>query len=133
MILKKEGNLIAVRFDDGEPFPMGLIQALPARNVFVVLSAVGMLECAEVGYFDGERYRKMRLEKPGEVVSLEGSVIPGEEPPFHFHVCLGFEDGNVRGGHLFGATVKNTLELFLLQTDIQARRVQRGKLRLIEF
>ncbi|MCD6086677.1 MAG: DUF296 domain-containing protein [Candidatus Hydrothermae bacterium] len=133
MILKKAGDVIVIRYEKGEDFPGGLIGLLGESGFYVVLSAAGMLKDAELGYFDGQEYRRRKFEEAGEVVSLSGSLIPGKDGFFHIHAALAFGDHSVAGGHLFGGRVENTLELFLLKTEIEARRVKSGKLSLLDF
>jgi len=133
MILKKVGDVIVIRYERGEDFPGGLIGLLGEEGFYIILSAAGMLKDAELGYFDGQEYRRKKFEEAGEVVSLSGSLIPGREGSFHIHAALAFGDHSVAGGHLFGGIVENTLELFLLRTEINARRVKSGRLNLLDF
>jgi len=133
VILKRAGDVIVIRYEKGEDFPGGLIGLLGEEGFYIILSAAGMLKDAEVGYFDGQEYSKKRFDEAGEVVCLSGSLIPGEEGSFHIHAALAFGDHSVAGGHLFGGKVENTLELFLLKTEINARRVKSGRLNLLDF
>ena len=52
--------------------------------------------------------------RQAEVLSLTGNLAHyDKEPFFHVDVALGLRDGSARGGHLFEATVRPTVELVL--------------------
>jgi predicted DNA-binding protein with PD1-like motif len=63
-----------------------------------------------------ENTREMEEAGPFELLSLEGNLFSSEgegEPILHLHVILGSPSGDVRGGHLFKATVFSTTEIVL--------------------
>jgi predicted DNA-binding protein with PD1-like motif len=80
-------------------------------------SAIGAVRDPEVGWFDvGRReYKAMKLREQMEVLDLSGDVALGSDgrPVVHAHVALARSDGAAWGGHLLGATVSPTLEVFL--------------------
>jgi len=47
---------------------------------------------------------------------------PDNEPFFHIQVALGLQDGSARGGHLFEAVVRPTVELVLTTFPRPLRR-----------
>ena len=58
-----------------------------------------------------------------EVLSLTGNLaLDYNEPFFHVHVALGLRDGSARGGHLFEATVRPTVEVVLTAYPRPVRR-----------
>ena len=68
---------------------------------------------------------KEDVEEKGqaEVLSLTGNLaLRDNEPFFHIHVALGLRDGSARGGHLFEATVRPTVELVLTTYAKPVRR-----------
>ena len=80
------------------------------------LTGIGAISDAVVGYFDPQKNAYLRHHEKGqaEVLSLTGNLaLYDNEPFFHIHVALGLRDGAARGGHLFEATVRPTVELVL--------------------
>jgi predicted DNA-binding protein with PD1-like motif len=80
------------------------------------LTGIGAISDAVIGYFDPEKKAYLRNYEKGqaEVLSLTGNLaLDHNEPFFHVHVALGRRDGSARGGHLFEATVRPTVELVL--------------------
>jgi predicted DNA-binding protein with PD1-like motif len=80
------------------------------------LTGIGAVSDAVVGYFDPQKKTYLHNHEKGqaEVLSLTGNLaLDNDEPFFHVHVALGLRDGSARGGHLFEATVRPTVELVL--------------------
>jgi predicted DNA-binding protein with PD1-like motif len=80
------------------------------------LTGIGAISHAVIGYFDPQTKSYLRKDEPGqaEVLSLTGNLaLNDNEPFFHVHVALGLRDGSARGGHLFEATVRPTVEVVL--------------------
>jgi predicted DNA-binding protein with PD1-like motif len=80
------------------------------------LTGIGAVSDTVIGYFDPEKNTYLRNHEKGqaEVLSLTGNLaLYNKEPFFHVHVALGLRDGSGRGGHLFEATVRPTVELVL--------------------
>ena len=89
------------------------------------LTGVGAVSDAVVGYFDPEKDTYLRIRETGqhEVLSLTGNLaLYDNEPFYHVHVALGLRDGSARGGHLFEATVRPTVELVLTAYPKPVRR-----------
>ena len=79
------------------------------------LSAIGALSRAELGYYDqvSQRYDKIRIDSPVELVSCLGNISQRDGLPFvHAHAVLSDREGNVWGGHLNSGTVFAT-ELYM--------------------
>ena len=58
-----------------------------------------------------------------ELLSLTGNLaLYNKEPFFHVHVALGLRDGSARGGHLFAAIVRPTVELVLTTFSAPVQR-----------
>jgi len=80
-------------------------------------SAIGAVRDPEVAWFDvGRReYKGMTLREQMEVLNLSGDVALGADgrPVVHAHIALARSDGAAWGGHLLGATVSPTLEVFV--------------------
>jgi predicted DNA-binding protein with PD1-like motif len=89
------------------------------------LTGIGAIRDAVIGYFEPQKKTYLRLHEKEqlEVLSLTGNLaLDNDEPFFHIHVALGRRDGSARGGHLFEATVRPTLELVLTAYRKTVRR-----------
>jgi len=89
------------------------------------LTGIGALSGAVIGYFDPEKnaYRRHPENEQAELLSLTGNLaLNDNEPFFHVHVALGLRDGSARGGHLFEAMVRPTVELVLTTSPRPVRR-----------
>ena len=89
------------------------------------LTGIGAISDAVIGYFDPQTkaYLQNREKGQAEVLSLTGNLALDDNEPFiHVHVALGRRDGSARGGHLFEATVRPTVELVLTTYPRAVRR-----------
>jgi predicted DNA-binding protein with PD1-like motif len=89
------------------------------------LTGIGAISDAVIGYFDPQKKVYLRNHEKGqaEVLSLTGNLaLYDKEPFFHVHVALGLRDGSARGGHLFAATVRPTVEIVLTTYPKPVRR-----------
>ena len=89
------------------------------------LTGIGAISGAVVGYFDPQKKAYLRIQEKGqaELLSLTGNLaLSDDEPFFHVHVALGLRDGSTRGGHLFEAMVRPTVELVLTTYSRSVRR-----------
>jgi uncharacterized protein len=106
-----------LEFHTGQEVLRGLL-AFARKNKLVAghLTGIGALSDAVIGYFDPARneYVRNRESEQTEVLSMTGNLALYKDTPFfHIHVALGLRDGSARGGHLFEATVRPTVELVL--------------------
>ena len=104
-------------FHTGQEVMSGLL-AFAKKHKLVAghLTGIGAVSDAVIGYFDPEKKAYLRNAERGqaEVLSLTGNLaLDNDEPFFHVHVALGLQDGSARGGHVFEATVRPTVELVL--------------------
>jgi predicted DNA-binding protein with PD1-like motif len=91
------------------------------------VQGIGAFIDAELGFFEAERkdYYRFRVEEEVEVLAFVGNLsVTDEGPRVHAHVTLGKRDGSTVGGHLFEGHVGATLELFVLASPDELRRVQ---------
>ncbi len=113
-------------FRTGQEVMKGLLAfARERRLVAGHLTGIGATRDAVIGYFDPEKKAYLRTHEKGqaEVLSLTGNLaLYKGEPFFHVHVALGLRDGRARGGHLFEATVRPTVELVLTTYPGAVRR-----------
>ena len=85
----------------------------------------GAVSDAVIGYFDSQEKSYLRNHEKGqaEVLSLTGNLALDDGEPFlHVHAALGLRDGSARGGHLFEATARPTVELVLTTYPRPVRR-----------
>ena len=115
-----------VVFDTGQEVMRGLLAfAREHKLVAGHLTGIGAISDAVIGYFDPQTKTYLRNHEKGqaEVLSLTGNLaLYDNEPFFHVHVALGRRDGSARGGHLFEATVRPTVELVLTAYPRPVRR-----------
>ena len=89
------------------------------------VTGIGALSGAVIGYFDPGKnsYLKNPQNEQAELLSLTGNLALHDNAPFfHVHVALGLRDGAARGGHLFEAIVRPTVELVLTTSPRPVRR-----------
>ncbi len=110
-----DGTRWMLRLDQGQDL-------FPALSTFardhsiraaVVVSGVGMLKDAVIGYWNGSEYVQKTLPEPHEVVGLHGSLAEAEGPSVHLHVALAAPDHTLVGGHLMRGTVWILNEIFV--------------------
>ncbi len=127
MIYRVDGEFLFIRMDDGEDFYETLYSILKKERISsgIVINAIGMLKDFEIGWFNVEKmeYEKEKISVPHELVSTNGNISDKDGEPFaHLHVALAGPARNIVGGHLFSATVCNTVEMFIKKLDIELYR-----------
>jgi len=104
-------------FHTGQEVMKGLLAfARKHKLVGGQVTGIGAVSDAIIGYFDPKTKTYLRNHEEGqaEVLSMTGNLaLYDNEPFFHVHVALGRRDGSARGGHLFEARARPTLELVL--------------------
>jgi uncharacterized protein len=113
-------------FRTGQRVMKGLL-AFARKHELVAgyLSGIGAISDAEIGFFDPatNTYLRHQQNEQAELLSLTGNLALNNGAPFfHIHVALGLQDGSARGGHLFEATVRPTVELVLTTSPRPERR-----------
>jgi len=123
---KEYKDIVFIRLFPDEDINEKLVEACRLHNVktAVVVSAVGQLKKAKIGYFKTKGdYTPEKFEKPFEILSLTGSICLQErEYLLHLHIVLGDEDKKTFGGHFIQGTVGVTAEIVLLKADINIQR-----------
>jgi uncharacterized protein len=113
-------------FRTGQEVMKGLLAFAKKYNLGAGhVTGIGALSGAVIGYFDPEKNAYLRHEENGqaELLSLTGNLaLYNNEPFFHIHAAMGLRDGSARGGHLFKATVRPTVELVLVTSPRSVRR-----------
>ena len=112
MIKANHEQQLAIRLEDGEE----LIPSLLALGIDsgIILNGVGMLRELELGYWNGKSYDIKRIDEPVELLSLQGNFArKGEKRVLHCHTTVSKQGGAALGGHVIGAIVNNTAEIFI--------------------
>src|ERR1700722_18043551 len=121
-----EAKTYLLEFHTGQEVMQGLL-AFARKHKLVAghLTGIGAISHAVIGYFDPQKKTYLRTNEPGqaELLSLTGNLALNDDEPFyHIHVALGLRDGSARGGHLFEATVRPTVEVVLTTYSKPVRR-----------
>ena len=136
MIEKKYGAVYCLRMLHGEDFLVKLHEIAESQDLknAIIISGVGMLKDAKIGYFHNGTYQIKTLDHPVELVSTSGNMYinPAGKHEWHVHVALADKSHELYGGHLLGGTVWNTAEIFLqIIPDARfVRETEEGNLRL---
>jgi predicted DNA-binding protein with PD1-like motif len=128
MIWKKSGNLIMIRFEDGEKFFEKLKEVIKETKIggSIIVSCVGQLKDVEIAYYSKEerKYYTKILKEVFEVLNMSGNIsFYDNEIVIHAHVTLGNKNFSCIGGHLNEAIVNSTLELFLIETPVKLEKI----------
>ncbi|HCZ05562.1 MAG: uncharacterized protein PWP37_498 [Thermotogota bacterium] len=129
MFLSHGDRVIFIRLDHGEDFYAKLYEAVNDLKIHsaVVLSGIGMLMDVELGWFDvqNQRYERKNFSGAYELLSLSGNLsLKDGQPFFHLHVVLSRPGEPAIGGHLFSASVCNTVEIFLSDPGVRLLRAE---------
>lgn len=123
----REGDVVFVRFLDGEDLVEGIKQALKDHGVTsgVVLGGVGMLNRPGLVYYTGNGvYAPIALDQEVELTALNGNVATVDGEVFvHLHATVGKADGAAMAGHLSAATVHMTAEIAVMALEKTMIRV----------
>lgn len=115
MEIKKEKNVTVAKFVTGDVLTN--FQALMDQchlDSALVLTGIGMLKNATIGYFDGEKYREEHMKNPVELISMQGNIARDEKSGTivcHLHVALADHTHMVKGGHLLKGEVEVVNEI----------------------
>jgi predicted DNA-binding protein with PD1-like motif len=111
-----DGSRVMLRLDDGQDVFAALSQVARNRGIraAAVVSGIGMVKSAAVGFWTGREYDVQNLDRPHELIGLQGSIATLDEgPSIHLHAQLANERHQVVGGHLLRATVGVVGEILL--------------------
>lgn len=102
-----EGNHWMLRLDQGQDLFGSLADVARTHEIraAAVVSGIGMLRDATIGYWNGAEYVRKELASPHELVGLHGSIAEADGPSVHLHAALAGPDHSLVGGHLMRGTV----------------------------
>lgn len=104
----REGARWILRLDDGQDLFDALTEFARREDIraAAVVSGIGMVRRATIGYWTGSEYRPRELTVPHEVVALHGTIARADgAPSIHLHLAAAGPEYQVVGGHLLRATV----------------------------
>jgi predicted DNA-binding protein with PD1-like motif len=114
-------------FDKGDEVVGSLLEFAHQEQLTAAsFTAIGAFSDVTLGFFERERkdYKRIPLEEQVEVLTLAGDIaLKDGEPQVHAHAVVGKADGSAWGGHLLEAHVWPTLELVLVESPDEFRRV----------
>lgn len=114
-------------FDKNDEFMVTLLEFARRQQLTGShFAGLGAFKDVTVGFFEREQkdYLKTVINEQVEVMSLIGNIAKSEDgPKIHAHVVIGKRDGTAHGGHLLKAHVWPTLELTVVETSTELRRV----------
>ncbi|MGQ9603616.1 MAG: PPC domain-containing DNA-binding protein [bacterium] len=135
----RQGNLLVVRFADGEDLLESMALLLKKEKVFsgFVIGGVGMLKPVTLGFYKGGGdYRKIEVREESELCSLNGNISVFENDLFlHLHGVVGRQDGSAVAGHILSARVHLTSEvsIFALPEAMVRKLDPSSGLKKLEF
>ena len=134
---QEEGNLMIVKYVEGDiVHNLEQLASQPDFGSAVIVSGIGMLRDAIIGYFDGTHYQNHQVKGAAELVSLQGNIGRATDTGravCHLHAALATPDHCVVGGHLMAGTVTIVNEIMLYrlhETTISRHRNAQGLLEL---
>lgn len=111
---RMDREMLVIRVDAGSDLHASVLDACRRNHIEsgMVVTGIGQVRDIELGYLGEEGYLRERFPGPMELVSLQGSIAPGEGAlTLHLHASLSDDGFRVRGGHLFAARVGATAEI----------------------
>ena len=121
MQVKEQDGIYVVKFTGGDTIKNleKLAQGYDISSA-VILSGIGMLDRATIGYYDGTEYHTNTLDEPAELISMNGNI--GRERDSgnvvcHIHVAVEGSDHRLMGGHLMSGEVMVVNEIVLQRLD----------------
>jgi uncharacterized protein len=112
----REGSRWMVRLDDGQDLFEALTEFARHEDIraAAVVSGIGMVQRATIGYWNGSEYDPHELTVPHEVVGLHGSIARADGvPSIHLHMAAAGPDRRLVGGHVLRATVGVVQEIVI--------------------
>lgn len=102
-----DGTRWMLRLDQGQDLfaTLGDFARQHQIRAAAVVSGIGMLRDATIGYWNGSEYVRKDLAEPHELVGLHGSIAEADGPSVHLHAALAAPSHQLEGGHLMRGTV----------------------------
>ncbi|MHA2385391.1 MAG: PPC domain-containing DNA-binding protein [Candidatus Thorarchaeota archaeon] len=129
----RQKGVIISRMEPGDDILKTIQQVALEYNVKSgQVTLIGAVSGAKLGYFDREsgEYKDFLIERDLEVVSGMGNIsrLDDDSIVVHAHLVVSDEEGRCWGGHLMeGCEVSVTIELVIIETDVDLRRAKDEK------
>ncbi|MDD4136870.1 MAG: DNA-binding protein [Methanoregula sp.] len=121
MRYKKSGVTFILRIDRGEEIISTLKQFCTDQKIALgTVQGIGAVSSAVIGLFETatKTYHTTTLSGDYELTSLLGSITMQDGQPYlHVHATLSDASYHAFGGHLTGAVVSGTCEIFIRTID----------------
>ncbi|WXG40970.1 MAG: PPC domain-containing DNA-binding protein [Candidatus Freyarchaeum deiterrae] len=118
-------RIIVAKLEKGEDL-LDSLETLAKKYDLIsgFFSAIGALSEANIGFFDKDKYKSIKLKSDLEVVSCIGNISYREgKATVHAHIVVGDREGRALGGHVLnGCIVSITCEIFLMEISRKINR-----------
>ncbi|MCI4336038.1 MAG: DNA-binding protein [Thermoplasmata archaeon] len=112
----RDGARWMLRLDEGQDLFATLAAFATEESIRagVVVSGIGMLRRATLGYWNGREYSPMELKVPHELVALHGSIaVVDGAPSIHLHASVSGPEHQTVSGHVMQATIGILGEIYV--------------------
>lgn len=117
MEYKRYGSTVAVRLEKGDEICASLKKLAAAEGIKCAsVTGIGATDDFTVGVFSLEKseYEKYSFTGNHEITNLTGNLsVMNSEEYVHLHITCAGDGGAIRGGHLLGAVISLTAEIFV--------------------
>lgn len=126
MNYKQDGNTFIAYVKQNEKIIQTLTDFCKGHNIQnAQISGIGAIKQIELGAYDlnNKKYIIQNFDEIWELTSFEGNVMLKDQDPFiHAHINISDHNFNVKGGHLFEATVAVVGEFVLKKINSKGKR-----------
>lgn len=114
----KNNSIIALFENEEDPLKNLMKLGDLCNSNLAIVSAIGMIENPEIGYFNGKKYEKEIFKGCFELLGYHGNVIFSKKGyTAHVHISFADNEHRVYGGHLLSGKVHLMNEVILLKLN----------------
>lgn len=126
MNYRQDGNTFKAYVKQNEKIMQTLTDFCKGHNIQnAQISGIGAIKQIELGAYDlnNKKYIIQNFDETWELTSFQGNVmLKGRNPFIHAHINISDHNFNVKGGHLFEATVAVVGEFVLKKINSKGKR-----------
>tara|TARA_A100000164_G_C21281589_1_gene484838 strand:+ start:36 stop:458 length:423 start_codon:yes stop_codon:yes gene_type:complete len=126
MNYRQDGNTFIAYVKQNEKIMQTLTDFCKGQNIQnAQISGIGAIKQIELGAYDlnNKKYIIQNFDETWELTSFQGNVMLKDRDPFiHAHINISDHNFNVKGGHLFEATVAVVGEFVLKKINSKGKR-----------
>lgn len=126
MNYRQDGNTFIAYVKQNEKIMQTLTDFCKGHNIQnAQISGIGAIKQIELGAYDlnNKKYIIQNFDETWELTSFQGNVmLKGRNPFIHAHINISDHNFNVKGGHLFEATVAVVGEFVLKKINSKGKR-----------